>query len=340
MEFNIISNAMDSLNEAIDYYKNGKKYNDERCFKFCILLLCHGAELLLKEVLYEQHKIFVFENIDEVKNETEQTVGFTLALKRIKNICGIDLGRYYTYLHDLSKIRNQIQHYKFSVTMEHCNKIIIESFSAIEYIVYHILNKSFDDFDDVITSEQIEYLHEDKDVYNKRKQDIAKDISDHKLQIVGIEYNQGKCFYTPCPYCLEETLVLAENYIICKFCGRRFESIKDIYDQDYNCIIESHMRREIGRRKHLITYAVYECENCGNETLIYSIVEEEWVCLVCGNKISNTICCDDCAKEIPYCNYNYVLAQSYYDTENFHYLCKECSKKLKESGFGCEYEFS
>ena len=106
MKFSILENSMDSLNEAIDYYKNGKEYNDERCFKFCVLLLSHCAELMLKEILFQQHEVLIYEDIDKVG---EKTIGFRLALKRVNTICKIDLGRYSTYLSDLVNLRNIIQ---------------------------------------------------------------------------------------------------------------------------------------------------------------------------------------------------------------------------------------
>ena len=51
-----------------------------------------------------------------------------------------------------------------------------------------------------------------------------------------------------------------------------------------------------------------------------------------------TIYCEDCGEEIPDSPYNYVLAQSYYDSDNYMFLCKECGKKLYESEIGVEYE--
>ncbi|NFI54971.1 hypothetical protein FDA48_00980 [Clostridium botulinum] len=338
MNFNMLENAMDSLNESIDYYKNGKKYNDERCFKFCILLLSHSAELILKEILYTQHEILIYENIDRVKNVNDKTVGFKLALDRIKNICKIDLGRYNSYLIELSEERNRIQHYMFSISLERCTKIITSSFSAIEYIVHDVLNKTFDDFNDIINWEQIEFLHEDEDMYKKRKKDIAEDISEHNLKKVGVEYIKDKFIYTPCPNCVEQTLISEDSVIACKFCGKSFDSITDMYEQDFNCIISTHMCREIGRRKSVIRN-IYECENCNNETLIYSEISDKWVCLTCGNTIASIICYD-CGDELPYSEYNSTFAQSYIDTEDYMYLCSECGKKLKESEYGVEYEIT
>ena len=229
-----------------------------------------------------------------------------------------------------------IQHYEFTVSSEQCTKTITASFSAIEYIVYHILNKTFNDFEDVITKEQIDYLHEDTDIYIKRKQDVANDISEHNLKKVGIEYAKSKFIYTPCPTCSEETLILEEGGIKCKFCGKKYASLEEVKDDDFYCVISAHMLRWIGRRK-AIFQNIYECQICNYDTLIYSEVSDEWICLVCRNRTSCSTC-SDCGDRIPDSEYNYTFAQSYTDTEDYKYLCKECGKRLEDSEYSCEYD--
>ncbi|HHY24201.1 MAG TPA: hypothetical protein GX527_08205 [Clostridiaceae bacterium] len=335
MEYDLIGNAMDSLNEAIDYYKSGKEYKDGSRFKYCVLLLAHSAELILKEILFNESEYLLYENIDDIDESNPLTIGFRQSLLRVKKICRINLGKYENYLIELVNIRNQIQHYRFKISQEYCDKIIVRSFSAIEYIVIEILSKTFNDFGDYISSDQIEYLHEDKDVYNNRKQDIAKDIIDNGLKKCNIEYATNKFIYIPCPVCSETTLINTDSIILCKFCGNKFDSIKLVYEDDYNGIIQAHMLREIGRKKDYFNSAVFECKNCNYDAMILT---DKWQCLVCGYEFQGTIYCEDCGEEIPDSPYNYVFAQSYYDSDNYMFLCKECGKKLYESEIGVEYE--
>lgn len=337
MEYDLIGNAIDSLNEAIDYYKAGQEYEDGSRFKYCVLLLAHSAELILKEILYNEYVYLLYEDIDKVDENNPKTVGFKQALVRIRRICKINLGKYENYLLELAEIRNRIQHYKFRITKDSCDKIIVQSFSAIEYIVIEILDKRFDDFGEYITNEQIEYLHEDKAVYDKRKQDIFKDIHDNNLKRCGIEYIDNKFIYIPCPICSNITLIENETEIFCKFCGKKYESIQSIYEEDYNGITQTHMLREIGKRKEHLYSDVFECEDCNFDALILT---DKWQCLACGHEIEDTIDCEDCGKDIPDSKYNYRLAQSYYNADNFRYLCCECSNKLEASEVGMEYEIS
>lgn len=350
MELSIIENAMDSLNEAIDYYHNGIKYDDERCYKFCILLLSHSAELCLKEVLLRQHKAFLYENIDEIKDGEEQaTVGFRLALKRVNKICGIDLGPYNSYLERLAQTRNNIQHYKVSVSSENCLSTITSSFSAIEHIVHNVLKMRFDDFEDVISYDQIESLRKDTRSFAKRKQDISKEINDNSLKRVGLEYRESKVLYIPCPRCHEKYLVYGDNEtVICKLCNERFETLSNVFESDYDCVISAEMKREIGRRRDCFT-EIYECEKCNNDTLVYCINKnddpngvyshEKWICFSCGNIVASESC-SDCEAAMPYSEYNYTFAQSYTNTDDYMFLCRQCGEKLKNSEHGVCYDIS
>lgn len=114
MKYDLIGNAMDSLNEAIDFYKSGKKYNDSSRFKYCVLLLAHSAELILKEILFNESKYLLYQNIDDIDENNPLTIGFRQSLLRVKKICKINLGKYENYLADLVNIRNQIQHYNLN----------------------------------------------------------------------------------------------------------------------------------------------------------------------------------------------------------------------------------
>jgi ribosomal protein S27E len=284
----MLQNSMDSLSEAIDYYIKGKKYADERCYKFCIFMLYHSTELILKEILLREHKVLICEKIDDYKNTgTMKTIGFKTALSRVQNICQIDLGRYYTYLDDMAEIRNEIQHYKISIDATALNKIIISSFSAIEYLVYNILNTRFDDFGDLITQEQIEELHGDKEAYNNRKNDIRADVKSKQLVKVSFEYSEGRNIDIPCPRCSETFLVYDNSLQIkCLFCNEKYGSIDELYNNDKNCIIHNFMERELGRREALFD-ELLECSWCNYRTLIFGKSNSKWKCASCGHSFSD-----------------------------------------------------
>lgn len=283
MKLNLLENSMDSLSEAIDYYTDGKKNSDERCYKFCIFLLYHSAELILKEILNREHKVFIFERIDDYADKKNmQTIGFKKALERVHSICGINLGKYHSYLDDLGAIRNKIQHYEVNADVSEMTKIIISSFSAIEYLVLNVLNTNFNAFEEHIDDSQIDTLHKDKEAYDKRKTDIRNDIKTNNHTRVKFEYVEEKYLYIPCPDCAETYLIKDDdNEIKCLFCGKHYKSMGELYSNDRHCIIKDYMERELGKRTHLLD-DLLECPYCNYNTLICDASDLTWKCGACG----------------------------------------------------------
>lgn len=118
LEYGLVENALDSLREAMNYYNEGDEEDNANQYKFSILLSAHCVELLLKEILRRNHPALLFENIDSVKDlqdDDNQTVGYKNAIQRVKKLCGVDLKQYETYIDELGRVRNQIQHYKCSI---------------------------------------------------------------------------------------------------------------------------------------------------------------------------------------------------------------------------------
>lgn len=347
MEFDLIHNAMHSLNEAIDYYSAGKENNKPDLFKFSILLTCHCAELLLKEILHSNHPVLIYESIDDYDYNVgaKLTIGFVTALKRIKRTCNIDLGIYRQYLDELSSLRNMMQHFKFSVEEAQCQKVMVQSFSAIEHILTVVLKREFSEFEDVLSPATIEYLRDDEAAYSKRKEDISIEIKRQNLDYFTVGYTvfsperKEKRIKVPCPSCGEHLLTIStDGKIKCHLCRKEFLSHNELHENDSRCIVSDEMEREIGRRKHEIPYTIYECENCDYDALIFNPKIDSWVCWVCGHTIGNTISCDDCGIDLPDSEYYYRIALSYFDTDDYKYLCLDCAKQMENSDHGSDYE--
>lgn len=289
MQFNMLENSMDSFNEAIEYYINGKRYEDERCYKFCIFMIYHTAELLLKEILFREHKVLILEKIEDYNKieEDPKTVGFKIALNRVRDICRINLGKYYNYLLDLAWMRNKIQHYEINTDGITLIKIIMSSFSAIEYLVLNVLNTNFDNFNDLITREEIEILHSDQENYQNRKRDIGDDIKTKNLPKILFEYYTGKFIDIPCPKCSETYLVNEpDSKIKCMFCGEKYNSAEDLYTNDKYCFISTFMERELGKRKTII-HDLRECILCNYKTLVFDKSICQWKCGACGKVLND-----------------------------------------------------
>lgn len=84
VEFNLIENAIDPLERAIDLLAWDDETNDARRLKQAILGVSHGVELLLKERLRRVHPALVWENVDKYPNLSARTVGVEGALSRLQ----------------------------------------------------------------------------------------------------------------------------------------------------------------------------------------------------------------------------------------------------------------
>lgn len=341
LEYGLVENALHSLKEAMNYYSEGDEEEYATQYKFSILLAAHCAELLLKKILRRNHPALLYEDIDAVKdihNDDNQTVGYKTAIQRVKKLCEIDLRQYEKYLVELGRVRNRIQHYKYNINGEYHKEVMVHAFSAIEFLFQDVLGFRFDDYDSIIDSSDIEFLHEDVAISKARKAEIAKEFKSNREIKFRFEYAKEKFIDVCCPICGTECLSVNSG-IKCKFCGAEFENYEDIHTADYYCTTSQNILRELGRRKHLIRSRIFECPECENDSVI-ELENRDWMCLVCGFTVENSIYCDECGDEIPDVDGIYEIAISETDTEDFMYLCPSCAKRYREDEEYIGYEIN
>lgn len=341
MEYGLVENALDSLREAMNYYNEGDTGENATQYKFSILLAAHCAELLIKEILRRNHSSLLYENIDNVKDihsDDNQTVGYKTAMQRAKRLCGVDLQQYENYLDELGRVRNKIQHFKYAINGDYHKDLMARTFSAIEFLFRDILGLRFEDYEEIIDSSDIEFLHEDVATNKARKADIAKEFKEGRASKFHFEYKDGKYIEISCPVCGTECLSV-EDTIKCKFCGAEFENYNKLHLDDWNCITSRNILRDIGRRKHLFRSRVFECPECEHGALI-KLENNEWQCLVCGHSISDSTYCDECGDELPNSERICQTAISDTDTEDFKFLCPDCAKRYREEEEFIGYEIN
>lgn len=334
MEFDLVENALHSLSEALSYYSEADEDKNADKFKFCVLLASHCAELLLKEILRKNHPALIFENIDKIHSISDdydiQTVGYRLALQRVKMLCNVSLNQYESYLLELGKTRNMVQHYKCSIDGEYYKNLMSQTFSAIEFLFLDVLKLHFEDYEEVIDSRDIKFLHEDSKAYNTRKNDILKEFGNNSCIRYKIGFDRDKTLIPPCPIC-GATLLAQEKNIRCKMCGKEFVNYKDLCENDQACITSTFIVRELGRRKDKLTFPVYICPECDHKSVVFIPQGDYWECLCCNKTFSGMSYCDECGDPIPSDNKIAQLVMSDYDTEDYKYLCPNCASKAKES---------
>lgn len=201
LKLSLLENAYDFLNCSLEFLVRAKKLNSQKEWKFAILNLTHGIELLLKERLRREHELLVYANLDKFKPISRETptVTWEVLIARIKFILRgdfekIDKGR----IDRARELRNQMIHYDVelhfpNVYHEYANlwnfardfaeKILNEK------LIEHISSELWKDFgylDDMFSSEIVYF----NDLFISRE--LMKEIIDERekthITIDGKEY--------------------------------------------------------------------------------------------------------------------------------------------------------
>ncbi len=120
LELNLLENAMDSIEHDLVHYVEGKENIGD--YKFAIIHITQGVELILKERLRREHWVLIYEKVE--KPDKSRTIGFNSAIERLQNICNIDLAKYIEGLRKLREVRHEIQHYQVSITEERATTLV------------------------------------------------------------------------------------------------------------------------------------------------------------------------------------------------------------------------
>lgn len=127
IEFDLLSNARDSIDHAIELVAWGVNVGqpEPRRLKQAIQSIAHGVELLLKERLKQIHPSLLWENVDKYPNLNARTVTAEGAMSRLTNIGGIAFEqRDIELIRSLRATRNAIEHHVWTTTKQEADSII------------------------------------------------------------------------------------------------------------------------------------------------------------------------------------------------------------------------
>jgi hypothetical protein len=128
IKFNLIGNAQDSLEYAIDLLAYDLELTPSIRYKRAIQSISHDIELILKERLRRIHPSLVWENVEKYPNLDSRTVTVDGAINRLVNIGGLvfhenDL----KLLRSIKKTRNAIEHYTWNMETKEAEFIASQS---------------------------------------------------------------------------------------------------------------------------------------------------------------------------------------------------------------------
>lgn len=125
IEFDLLGNAGDSLERALELIAWGDQQHEARRLKQAVQSVAHAIELLLKERLRRLHPSLIWENVDKYPNLSARTVGADLAALRLKTIGGLSFATPdIELLRSLRATRNAIEHFAWVTTKPEADAIV------------------------------------------------------------------------------------------------------------------------------------------------------------------------------------------------------------------------
>lgn len=205
LKFNLIQNASDSFEHAIEHLTARKKLSTGD-YKRVFLDLSHVSELLFKERLRMIHPAFVLTNVDKYPSSSAHTVSAEVALSRLQKIGGIEFNETdKSALKIMRDKRNEIEHFEFTIAEK-------EARVTIGNILVFIFRFSCDEIGIDWASRRLDdpkwfKLNEYAEFYEKQKEHVLETIYGSGLPMLD------------CPMCNNETFDVEAE--VCLLCGHR-----------------------------------------------------------------------------------------------------------------------
>jgi hypothetical protein len=215
IELGLFENAIDSLNEALSKYQEGISGND-KAYKFCVQHLSHFLELVLKYYVTQSHPLLIYKNpFSKQINEESQTIGLFEAINFLKNEGHQIPEKFECDLKWLKKLRNNIEHHKFSMKAEEVKETVGRLMSAV--VVFDELHKNID-LSAHISEEQYSLFHELANTYERR---LIKAEEIVEAFLAGCDPKDDCCSVYHCYECDHDTMIPEETSSTgyqCTFC--------------------------------------------------------------------------------------------------------------------------
>lgn len=206
-ELNLFDNAIDSLNEALRQYGQAD-LESPRTYKFAILLFAQSIELLLKFYVFKQHPLFIYKNpfSNKLASGEAATIGLWEAVQLLKNL-GIQLDeKTIKNLKWIKSLRNDIEHYKFSMNVPEVRITMSRLLSSLNEISQNFFNITIEDHISI----------QAKPLY-------AEIISEHHQKRLAAQKKAiektGENDLCDCFFCNEEKIAFIQDDVMtCYFC--------------------------------------------------------------------------------------------------------------------------
>jgi hypothetical protein len=216
IEFDLLGNATDSIERAIDLVAWAGEQDDARRLKQAVQTIAHGVELLLKERLRRVHPALIWEVVDKYPSLSARTVTSDGALSRLISIGGLTFSQKdMDLVRSLRSTRNAIEHYAWTTTKQEAERIVgralafalhfAEAELGYEFFGYH--TRKDDTFSSLLKANTVFA----KEMASRNEQGSSTDGLEEQL----------------CPFC--RAVAMNANTGACRLCGHWSYQSKELY---------------------------------------------------------------------------------------------------------------
>lgn len=301
----LFENGKDFIERSIFSYDEAKDRPEE--YKYALLLLGIGAELILKRILEVEHPLFV---LDKFENDSK-TVPFEKLIDRIKVVYG-EKGRRIKKedvqnINAIRNIRNNIIHKEVNITGEP-SVIFSQTLYTLDRMVKLFLGTTLSS-----TISNWEHVISDEIVRSHYYKGVKG------MEIAGV--------LIPCPFCSLEVLVSNNDKVKCHHCEINYPNIVNVLfllddDNELKNILIDGYTKEVLQKSSLgekimaihqipdfrmkdkainelidsiqeINDVTFDCPKCNEiDYLVYDKESDHLICVSCGVIESNK--CNQC----------------------------------------------
>ena len=203
------------LDNALDYLVQASKHAGEaspRDWKFALLHLASGVELLLKAKLQQEHWSLIFAKPDQVSKALFasgqfQSIDSRTAIERLSKAAGIDLSpEDRNLLESIRTYRNRVQHFAIDVEEQAIKSLMGKGFAFTVRFIEQSLSGAIDDRGKSLVQDIVVGLKEYEEFTSERMNQLLDELSQFKD-------------YAFCFRCDQCALGLGNGNPRCLFCG-------------------------------------------------------------------------------------------------------------------------
>lgn len=283
LQLDLVDNALDFIQSAAE----NAGMDEPRAWKYGLLHLVDGVELILKARLQGEHWSLLFNDINKASSEALasgdfQSVDLETCVKRLQGVAQVSISE--SELRDLRAMRdarNAARHFAINIELDQLKSYLAKGLNFV--LTFSDANLKAE-IPDAARSELHKHLQDFQEFTRERMASIQPRLD-------ALDYA------TYCERCDQETVQLSEDGPICLFCGHRADP-------------------ELLARSRGEGPLSWPCLACGEETLFLVLFNNEdgagicttcgshWqrVCFACGDQFygrfdADGLRCEKCAQE-------------------------------------------